>query len=209
MPRFNPGLDHITGREPTATEINAWLDASDAYKRQEMKRYQARYGLETFVETGTFRGDTVEAMRYTFKEVYSIELDRGYYESLQRRFTGVANVHLLYGDSAVILPELLGAISKTNTLFWLDAHAGNPIRATTTPEQNYRGLVGVGKYDFSGLPELEYLLGQGLSNCVIMVDDIVAGGVGCLHGGCGCEQELMRIASHAELEMSVARVVCP
>jgi hypothetical protein len=147
-------------------------------------------------------------MRHVFKAVYSIELDPGYYVNLSKRFAGVENVKLLYGDSAVILPEILDTMPHENILFWLDAHAGNAIRVANPP-QNYRELVGVGKYDFSGLIEMEYLLGLGLRNCVIMADDIEAGGEGCLHGGCGCEIELTRIAPQAELEMSIARVVIP
>lgn len=185
---------------------------TDAYKRGEMLSYQARYGLESFVETGTFEGGTVEAMRHVFKAIYSTELDKGYYASLQKKFAGIPNVNLVYGDSAVLLPELLDAnpsLTKS-TLFWLDAHAGNPFRIANPP-QNYRGLVGVGKYDFSGLVELGYLLGKNLSNCVILVDDIAEGGDsdGCLHNGCGCEDELMRIAPHAAIEMCVARIICP
>jgi hypothetical protein len=184
---------------------------TDAYKRDQMKMYQAQYGLENFIETGTYLGGTVEAMRHSFKTVYSTELDLEYYNNLIKKFSGMENVHLMYGDSAVLLPELLDAnpnLTK-NTLFWLDAHAGNPFRAVANPPQNYRGLIGVGKYDFSGLIELEYLLSKNLSNCVILVDDITAGGDGCLHNGCGCEYELMRIVPHAVIEMCVARVICP
>ncbi len=192
------------GRSGTFQETND-------YKRGVMREYQARYGLENFVETGTFEGGTVEAMRHVFKTAYSMELDAGYYTDVTKKFVGVRGVHLMYGDSAVLLPQLMDAnpdLTK-NTLFWLDAHAGNPFRDTVTPPQNYRGLIGVGKYDFSGLIELEYLLGKNLSNCVILVDDIAEGGDGCLHDGCGCEYELMRISPHAEIEMCVARVICP
>jgi hypothetical protein len=209
MPRFNPGLDHLE-REPTKDEINLWLQAADIYKRGEMRRYREKYGLENFVETGTYLGATMEAMRLSFAKVYSMELDRTYYFSALARFHEAHNVHLIYGDSAVLLPQLMLDHPELdrNTLFWLDAHAGDAIRVADPP-QNYRGLVGKGMYDFSGLVELEYLMGRKLKNCVIMVDDIAQGGDGCLHGGCGCEKELMRIAPQCELEMSVGRVICP
>jgi hypothetical protein len=206
MPRFNPGLDHLQ-REPTAQELNSWFSWVNDYKHNEMLRYQSEYNLNIFVETGTSGGESVVAMSPHFKEIFSFELDKGYYDRLISRSWG-NNVHLFYGDSAVLLPELMGNIPHENILFWLDAHAGNPFRVANPP-QNYRELIGVGKYDFSGLIEMEYLLGLDLHNCVIMADDIECGGDGCLHGGCGCEYELMRIAPNAELEMSIARVVIP
>jgi len=207
MIRFNPGLDYITDRLPTNDEINKFLAEADRYKRQQMLKYKSMYNLTTFVETGSFLGDTIEEMRHHFNDVYSIELDMGYAINLMRRFKGVSNVHLTFGDSSVFLKSLMSNIPHENILFWLDAHAGNPIRDTKNPTQNYRGLMGVGQYDFSGLIELEYLLNLELKNCVIMVDDIGDDpGKVCIHGGCGCINELMRIAPNCELEMSVARI---
>ena len=43
-------------------------------KRSILLDYRRKYHLRTLVETGTFRGDTVEAGRLYFEEIYSIEL---------------------------------------------------------------------------------------------------------------------------------------
>ena len=43
-------------------------------KQGVVREFGRRFGLGTFVETGTFRGDMVYAMRYTFRRIVSVEL---------------------------------------------------------------------------------------------------------------------------------------
>jgi hypothetical protein len=74
-----------------------------------------------FVETGTFRGDTVARLAPLVPHVISIELDDTFYADACRRFAGVANVELLHGDSAEVLPEVVDRIEGA-ALFWLDGH---------------------------------------------------------------------------------------
>jgi hypothetical protein len=44
-------------------------------KQDVLGQYAREYGLRLFVETGTFHGDTVEAMRKLFTRIISVELD--------------------------------------------------------------------------------------------------------------------------------------
>ncbi|MGB1130351.1 MAG: hypothetical protein ACPG4K_09880 [Haloferula sp.] len=83
--------------------------------------YARRYDLKIFVETGTFLGDTVEAMRPHFDRVYSIELADKYFEKAVRRFRGASSVKLLQGDSGDRMPEVVAELDAP-TLFWLDGH---------------------------------------------------------------------------------------
>lgn len=83
--------------------------------------YAQRYGLTTFVETGTFLGDTVEAMLPYCERIYSIELADKYFRKAQKRFSGESKVHLLHGDSGEKMPDLVSQL-KDPTLFWLDGH---------------------------------------------------------------------------------------
>ena len=43
-------------------------------KQRIVKQYQSRYSLNVFVETGTYLGDMVDAMKSRFREIYSVEL---------------------------------------------------------------------------------------------------------------------------------------
>lgn len=90
-------------------------------KHEMLRDYRRRFGLQILVESGTFRGDTVAALRGEFRTVHSIELASKFHELAQRRFAGVANVTLHLGDSGKVLAGLVGQLDAP-TLFWLDGH---------------------------------------------------------------------------------------
>lgn len=108
-------------------KLKAWIKAGKPVpppplaKRAMHLEYAEKFGLKIFVETGTFLGDTVEAMRPHFDRIYSIELADKYYERAVRRFSGVSSVKLLQGDSGDRMPEVVGELDGP-TLFWLDGH---------------------------------------------------------------------------------------
>ncbi len=83
--------------------------------------YQKRRKFRTFVETGTFTGEMVAAMRPYFDRIISIEMAPAIHEGAKRRFTGDSRVQLLLGDSGVLLPEVLATLDHP-ALFWLDGH---------------------------------------------------------------------------------------
>ena len=84
-------------------------------------RYQRSRRLRTFIETGTFTGEMVAAMRPYFDRIFSIEMSPEIYEAASRRFAGDSRVTLVLGDSATELPRLLEALDHP-ALFWLDGH---------------------------------------------------------------------------------------
>lgn len=90
-------------------------------KQAMLREYREKYGLGTMVETGTFLGDTVEAMRHEFRKVYSIELADKFHEIAKKRFERVGNVSLHKGDSGKVMPEVVKMVNGP-ALFWLDGH---------------------------------------------------------------------------------------
>jgi hypothetical protein len=76
----------------------------------------------TFVETGTFRGETLETVQTLFDECLSVELSGEHYQAARQRFSTVENVRLWHGDSANFLCENRALYEDKSTLFWLDAH---------------------------------------------------------------------------------------
>lgn len=85
----------------------------------ELQRYLP---LRLFVETGTFRGESLESVRPYFDECISIELSPKYHAAAQKRFAGISNIRLLLGDSGPCLKEERKSFEDVSTLFWLDAH---------------------------------------------------------------------------------------
>lgn len=77
--------------------------------------------IRTFVETGTADGSTTAALVADFDRLYTIELDEGYYLHNLKRFAHEPKVLAMWGDSTVVLRELLLVLDRP-AVFWLDAH---------------------------------------------------------------------------------------
>jgi hypothetical protein len=88
-----------------------------------MKHYFRPYSNNRiFIETGTSSGDgVVAALNAGFPIIHSIELSNHYYVMTQKLFAKEKSVHLHFGNSLDILPQLLKNINEPCT-FWLDAH---------------------------------------------------------------------------------------
>lgn len=100
----------------------------DVYKQAVVRRFAEVFELSTLVETGTYKGYMVAAVKDVFAKVYSIELGVDLAAEAQRQFSRDAQVTILQGDSATCLPEVLAELT-TPALFWLDAHYSGGITA--------------------------------------------------------------------------------
>lgn len=78
--------------------------------------------LEVFVETGTFRGDTVELVKNAFRQIHTVELSPEYYEVARARFDGQPHIHIVQGDSAIELAKIAPQLYNRSVLYFLDAH---------------------------------------------------------------------------------------
>ncbi len=90
-------------------------------KQDVIKEYSKKYNVKTFIETGTFLGDMLEAVQNNFDLLYSIEIVDFIHKNAQNRFKNNTKIKLLLGDSSTKLPELVQQL-KTPALFWLDGH---------------------------------------------------------------------------------------
>lgn len=78
--------------------------------------------FQTFIESGTYLGDTVFAMKPYFRDLHTMEISSMYYEKAIQRFKHQSSIHCYQGDSAEILEKILPSLSSKPLLFWLDAH---------------------------------------------------------------------------------------
>jgi len=97
-------------------------------KRLTLRHYARRRGLRTFVETGTFRGETIEFMLPETEEIHSVELSDQLYAAAVEKFKDKPQVHLHKGDSATVLPQLVDGLTAP-ALIWLDAHYSAKVTA--------------------------------------------------------------------------------
>ena len=90
-------------------------------KQMTVKAYARIHGITVLIETGTYLGEMVSAMKHVFDCVYSIELGDELYQKAKKKFSRDLQVSILHGDSTKVLPGILEQI-KIPCLFWLDGH---------------------------------------------------------------------------------------
>lgn len=126
-------------------------------KAQIIRQYAARYGLRNFIETGTFFGDMLAALRDDFETLTTIELDPALAARATRRFAEEPKITVIQGDSARVLPTLLGDLDQP-ALFWLDGHFSG-------------GVTAKGDADTPIIAELNHLFATSRRDHVVLIDD--------------------------------------
>lgn len=85
-----------------------------------------QYPNEIMVETGSGGGGGIDsALKYGFKKIYSIEINKESYHYCVERFKKQSYVNLYLGDTINVLPNILLDI-KEKVTFLLDAHVMKP-----------------------------------------------------------------------------------
>jgi hypothetical protein len=77
--------------------------------------------IKTFVETGTYLGDTTAALSCFFNKIYTFEISKELVELAKKRFENDRHVEIIQGDSGEELMQILSKINE-KTIFWLDGH---------------------------------------------------------------------------------------
>ena len=155
----SPGLIRLTRARIT---LQWWLrgkpvPAPNVVKQRTVIGYQKRYRLRTFVETGTYTGEMVQAMSGHADRIISIELAPSLHARAVSRFAGQPHIRLLLGDSAALLPAVLESLAGP-ALFWLDGHYMG-------------GESGRGTEDTPVVAEMTALFGHSVRGHVVLIDD--------------------------------------
>jgi hypothetical protein len=125
-------------------------------KQRAVREYADRYHLRVLIETGTYYGEMVAAMRRGFDQIYSIEYLPALAQRAQKKFSRWPHIHILEGDSQRVIPELLRSLDRP-ALFWLDA--------------GYYGWAGLQGDRQRLTTELEAILKHPVPGHVILMDD--------------------------------------
>jgi hypothetical protein len=75
----------------------------------------------SFVETGTWKGETSVWASTIFKNVYTIEAYKPIYDKTISKHGKISNIAFYYGNSKTILTEIIAKLTEPS-IFWLDAH---------------------------------------------------------------------------------------
>ncbi|WP_377475544.1 MAG: FkbM family methyltransferase [Microcoleus anatoxicus] len=79
------------------------------------------YGLNNFIETGTYQGYTAYWASQVFKQVFTIEYSPDIYQKVTEKYGHIKNIDFLYGDSRNLLQNTVSQL-ESPSLFWFDAH---------------------------------------------------------------------------------------
>jgi hypothetical protein len=108
------------------------------------------------VETGTFRGDTVEALRNDFPKLITIELFEPLHAAAREKFRDDPRIEPLLGSSEALLPSVIRDIASP-IVYWLDGHYSGP----GTARGNICPVLG----------ELEAIFARNNPDDIILIDD--------------------------------------
>lgn len=91
------------------------------YKQNTITEYQKNFKCSVLIETGTFRGEMVEAQKNNFEKIISIELATLFYERAKKKFAEDKHIQIFHGDSGQLLPGIVSELAES-AIFWLDGH---------------------------------------------------------------------------------------
>jgi hypothetical protein len=111
----------------------------------------------TFVETGTYMGDTILAMSKLFSELHTIEIKKLYYINAKNKIKK-SNINFYLGNSSTEIINICKNIN-TNTVFFLDGHWS-------------AGDTGRGTKDCPLYEELDGIMKNLKHKSIIIIDDV-------------------------------------
>lgn len=126
-------------------------------KEKVLKKYAKKFNLKTLVETGTYYGDMINALKGDFEKIYTIELDEFLFKTAKKRFVAFNHIEVIHGDSGEKIKEIIQKINQP-TLFWLDGHASG-------------GETAKGEKDTPIYEELDVIFKSKDLDHVIVIDD--------------------------------------
>jgi hypothetical protein len=199
-PLVRTATERLSARRALADWIAAGSSGPPPHpvKQGVVRTYARRFGLRTLVETGTYFGQMVDAVRPEFDRVHTVEVDEALFAAAQRRFARVPSVTLHRGDSAEVLPRVLEELTGP-ALFWLDGHFSG-------------GVTSKGAKDTPIVEEVTAILKHAERRHVILVDDARCFGAdrdypsledfrALVHG--------LRPELHVEVEHDIIRITPP
>ena len=122
-----------------------------------LNELQNKYtNYNTFIETGTYNGDTIFNLEPYFNKLYTIEYSEIYYNKTKNNYNG-NKINFILGDSSIIFESLLPTITE-NCIFFLDGHYSS-------------GDTGQSSLDCPLNEEITHINNLFMNEAIIIIDD--------------------------------------
>ncbi|MBK8782830.1 MAG: hypothetical protein IPO22_13715 [Anaerolineales bacterium] len=109
-----------------------------------------------FIETGTYRGETIFKMEPFFDSLHTIEINEKFFNNCKEQYKG-SKIAFHLGNSSEVLPQIISTV-KENVIFFLDGHWSSQ-------------ETGRGDKDVPLLEELDSINVQSGGKALIIIDD--------------------------------------
>ena len=84
-------------------------------------KLKRNFNISTFIESGTYQGQTALWAAQHFEKVYTIEKSIELYERVSAQYNNLHNVNFLFGDTRAVLKDIVPK-QQCASIYWLDAH---------------------------------------------------------------------------------------
>src|SRR4026208_67628 len=81
-------------------------------KEELIRDYAKTFNTNILIETGTYLGDMVHAMKKSFSRAISFELDQTLATQARQRFSSDSHIEIIQGDSGKLLGDYLANINE-------------------------------------------------------------------------------------------------
>ena len=124
---------------------------------------------DTFIESGTYLGQTAAKAAHCFEEVHTVELEDAFYQQSVENLRSYANVRVYHGDTVEIFKRLMPQLAsqKRRMIFWLDGH----FMSCMSDAENVEDISIEGEYT-PIMQELRLIKENNLDEAILLIDDV-------------------------------------
>jgi hypothetical protein len=97
----------------------------DTFIPQEFLKLKDKFLIKNAVETGTCEGETTKWLANNFDNVFTIEINTDFLAKAKNNCANLTNINFLFGDSSILIKDVINIVKNERTIFFLDAHWGD------------------------------------------------------------------------------------
>ncbi|MBY0110258.1 MAG: hypothetical protein K2X90_04055 [Candidatus Babeliaceae bacterium] len=136
-----------------------------ALDQEFLKKLIDVFNVDIFFETGTYCAETtLNAIPY-FEKIITVELSEAFFKGARSKLLPFSKVQIYHDESPNIIKKITPTL-KGKVLFWLDAHYSGGDTALSFNDPHAPDAITAIRSELAAIKD------AGISDCVILIDDI-------------------------------------